>query len=111
MIGSRPKPQTLGELESGGYRSRTVKDEVRDNLRRKIANGEDLFPGILGYERTVIPGVVNALLARHDFILLGLRGQAKTRMLRALIELLDPEIPVLKDSELNDDPLDRKSVV
>jgi magnesium chelatase subunit I len=105
VIGSRPKPQTLGELESGGYRSRTVKDEVRDNLRRKIANGEDLFPGILGYERTVIPGVVNALLARHDFILLGLRGQAKTRMLRALIELLDPEIPVLKDSELNDDPL------
>ena len=106
MTDRSPRPQTLGELKERGYRSRSVKDEVRDNLRRKIADGEDLFPGVLGYERTVIPGVINALLARHDFILLGLRGQAKTRILRSLTELLDDEIPVLADSELNDDPFE-----
>ncbi len=97
---------TLGELRASGYRSRTVKQEIRDNLRRRLAAGETLFPGILGYERTVIPGVVNALLARHDFILLGLRGQAKSRLLRSLVDLLDEELPVLAGTELNDDPLD-----
>ncbi|MDX1502964.1 MAG: magnesium chelatase [Thermoanaerobaculia bacterium] len=100
------RPRTLGALKAAGYRSRTVKQEIRANLREQLAAGERLFPGVLGYERTVIPGIVNALLARHDFILLGLRGQAKTRLLRSLVDLLDDAIPVLAGSELNDDPLD-----
>ncbi|HEX7182571.1 MAG TPA: magnesium chelatase [Thermoanaerobaculia bacterium] len=97
--------KTLGALRASGYRPRSVKLEIRDNLRTRLKSGAPLFPGILGYDRTVIPSVVNALLAGHDFILLGLRGQAKTRILRALTTLLDPEIPVLAGSELNDDPL------
>ncbi len=100
------KPMTVGQLRQAGYRPRTVKREIRENLRRKLAAGETLFPGVLGYERTVIPAIVNALLARQDFILLGLRGQAKTRVLRALVELLDDEVPALDGSELNDDPLE-----
>ena len=100
------RPQTLGELKATGYTSRSIKQEIRSNLKRRLQEGEPLFPGVLGYDRTVIPGVVNALLAHHDFILLGLRGQAKTRILRALTSLLDPEIPVLEGSALNDDPLD-----
>ena len=99
------RPKTVGELRAQGYRPRSIKQEIRDNLRRKLRAGDRLFPGVLGYERTVIPGVVNALLAGHDFILLGLRGQAKTRILRSLTELLDDEIPVLAGTELNDDPL------
>ena len=105
---SRPSPQpaarTLGELAAAGYRSRPVKDELRDNVRRRLAAGETLFPGLYGYERTVVPGVVNALLARHDFILLGLRGQAKSRLLRALVPLLDEWLPVLAGTALNEDP-------
>jgi magnesium chelatase subunit I len=100
-----PPPATLGALRRSGYRPKPVKLEIRDNLRRKLAAREPLFPQVLGYDRTVVPAVVNALLAGHDFILLGLRGQAKTRLLRELVELLDPEIPVLEGSELNDDPL------
>jgi magnesium chelatase subunit I len=103
LVGS--KARTLGELRASGYRSRTVKDEIRANLKGKLFRGEEFSPGVLGYARTVIPGIVNALLARHDFILLGLRGQAKTRILRSLTDLLDEEIPVLAGSELNDDPL------
>jgi magnesium chelatase subunit I len=99
------KAATLGELKASDYRPRPVKREIRGNLLAKLAANEPLFPGIIGYERTVIPGVVNALLAQHDFILLGLRGQAKTRLLRALVSLLDDEIPILAGSELNDDPL------
>lgn len=99
------KPVTLGELKNAGYRSRPIKDEIRANLRARLEAGGDLFPGVLGYDRTVIPGIVNALLARHDFILLGLRGQAKTRILRALVDFLDPEIPVVAGTEMNDDPL------
>ncbi|MFN7940547.1 MAG: magnesium chelatase [Thermoanaerobaculia bacterium] len=99
------RPTTLGALRASGYRPKSIRFEIRDNLRRKLAAHEALFPGIVGYERTVIPGVVNALLAGHDFILLGLRGQAKTRILRQLVTLLDDEIPVLAGSELNDDPL------
>ena len=99
------RPTNLGELKASGYRPRSVKQEIRDNLRARIKSGAPLFPGILGYDRTVIPSVVNALLAGHDFILLGLRGQAKTRILRALVTLLDPEVPVLAGTELNDDPL------
>jgi len=100
-----PRPTTVGALKASGYRSRPVKDELRANLIRKLRAGETLFPGIQGYEDTVVPQLVNAVLARHDFILLGLRGQAKTRILRALVDLLDDEIPVLAGSEVNDDPL------
>ncbi len=100
-----PKIRTLGALKESGYKPRSVKQELRDNLRERLAGGGPLFPGILGYDRTVIPTVVNALLAGHDFILLGLRGQAKTRILRSLVTLLDAEIPMLAGSELNDDPL------
>ena len=99
------RPATLGALRASGYRPIAVKLEVRRNLKRKLQAGERLFPGVLGYDRTVVPAVVNALLAGHDFILLGLRGQAKSRLLRALSELLDPEIPVLAGSDLNEDPL------
>ncbi len=98
------RPSTLGALRASGYRSRPVKQEVRENLVARLAAGDVIFPGIVGYERTVVPGIVNALLARHDFILLGLRGQAKTRLLRALVALLDAELPVLAGAPLNDDP-------
>ncbi|HEY0782825.1 MAG TPA: magnesium chelatase, partial [Thermoanaerobaculia bacterium] len=100
-----PRITTLGALKATSYKPRSVKQEIRSNLRERLAGGGPLFPGILGYDRTVVPAVVNALLAGHDFILLGLRGQAKTRILRALTTLLDPEVPVLQGSELNDDPL------
>jgi magnesium chelatase subunit I len=99
------KIKTLGALKATGYRSRSVKQELRDNLRERLAGGGPLFPGVLGYDRTVLPAVANALLAGHDFILLGLRGQAKTRLLRSLVTLLDEQIPVLAGTELNDDPL------
>ncbi|HZI63274.1 MAG TPA: magnesium chelatase, partial [Thermoanaerobaculia bacterium] len=102
---NRQRPTTLGALRASGWSPRTVKQEIRANLRRKLAAGEELFPGVLGYERTVIPGIVNALLAGHDFILLGLRGQAKTRILRTLALLLDEWIPAVEGSPLNEDPL------
>ena len=98
-------PSTLGALKATGYRPRSVKDEVRANLVGKLRSHEELFPGIRGYEDTVIPRLVNAILARQDFILLGLRGQAKSRILRQMVGLLDPEIPILAGSEVNDDPL------
>jgi magnesium chelatase subunit I len=97
--------ETLGELRASGYRSRPVKQEVRDNLVRKLRAGDALFPGIIGYEETVIPQLVNAILSRHNFILLGLRGQAKSRILRGLIDLLDDRIPVMPGCEIHDDPL------
>src|SRR5438034_9632401 len=97
--------QTLGDLRRQvGTRSRPVKQEVRDNLVRKLASGETLFPGIIGYDDTVIPQLVNAILSRHNFILLGLRGQAKSRILRALASLLDEHLPVVAGCEINDDP-------
>jgi len=99
------KPSTLGALKASGYTPRPVKQEVRENLLERLATGKALFPGIVGYDRTVIPVLVNALLAHHDIILLGLRGQAKTRLLRGLVTLLDEEVPVLAGAELNDDPL------
>ena len=98
------RPTTLGELVAAGYAPKTVKDEIRDNLIAKLKAGENVFPGILGYEKTVVPALQNAILARHDIILLGLRGQAKTRILRALVNLLDEEIPVIAGSELNESP-------
>src|SRR5213596_796479 len=103
------KPTTLGELKHTEWASdarihRTVKDEMRENLICLLENGSPLFPGIVGYEDTVIPQIVNALLSRHNFILLGLRGQAKSRILRGLIGLLDAEMPVVAGCEINDDP-------
>jgi magnesium chelatase subunit I len=98
------KPATFGALKAARLSTRPVKQEVRENLIARLSVGTPLFPGIVGYERTVLPGIVNALLAGHDFILLGLRGQAKTRILRGLVTLLDDEIPVVAGSELNDDP-------
>src|SRR5215475_5269711 len=99
-------PQTLGELrrQTGGC-TRSVKQEIRENLVRKLQTGEKLFPGIIGYDETVIPQLVNAILSRHNFILLGLRGQAKSRILRALTDLLDEAIPVVPGCEIHDDPL------
>src|SRR5712664_265551 len=104
------KPRTIGELRSiPDYDARTaslsVKNEIRRNLLRSVEKGEALFPGVHGYEDTVVPQIVNALLSRHNFILLGLRGQAKSRILRGLINLLDPEMPVVAGCEINDDPL------
>src|SRR3954468_17527033 len=97
---------TLGELrQTYGARTRPVKQEIRDNLVRKLQSGEKLFPGIIGYDDTVIPQLINAILSRHNFILLGLRGQAKTRILRALTALLDEWIPVVPGCEIHDDPL------
>ncbi len=101
----RSAPTTLGALKASGYRSRPVKDELRDNLIRKLELGEELFPGIRGYDDSVVPQLVNAVLARHDFILLGLRGQAKSRILRQLAGLLDSRMPAVAGSEVNDDPL------
>ncbi len=87
------RPATLGALREAGYATRSVKQEMRANLIRKLAEGETLFPGVVGYEDTVVPAIVNAVLARQNFILLGLRGQAKSRILRQLVELLDDEAP------------------
>jgi magnesium chelatase subunit I len=98
------KPQTFGELKASGYRPRGVKEELRENLRGALARGENPFEGIHGYERTVLPALYNAVLSKHDLLLLGLRGQAKTRLLRMLVNLLDAEIPAIAGSELNEDP-------
>jgi magnesium chelatase subunit I len=100
-------PDTLGALRRSGYvtnRPKNVKDEIRRNLIARLQDGGPLFRGVLGYEETVMPQIVNALLARHNFILLGLRGQAKSRILRALVSLLDEVMPVVAGSEVNDDP-------
>src|SRR5450759_1787014 len=98
--------QTLGDLRKhAGIRTRTVKEEIRGNLVQKLRAGERLFPGIIGYDDTVIPQLVNAILSRHNFILLGLRGQAKSRILRALVDLLDERIAVVPGCEIHDDPL------
>ena len=102
-------PRTLRELQSSSfgqesYRKRTIKDEMRINLIRKLEAKASIFPGIVGYEETVVPQVVNAILSRHNMILLGLRGQAKSRILRGLIEFLDEVVPVIEGCEINDNP-------
>lgn len=97
--------KTLGELKKSGYTPRSIKDEIRLNLIKKISKKENAFPGILGYEDSVIPDTERALLSRHNILFLGLRGQAKTRMARQMISLLDEYIPVIAGSEINDDPL------
>ena len=106
---SNTKATTVGALrraiERGDVPRRSVHEEVRQDLIGKLRAGETLFPGIVGYDETVVPQLVNALLSRHNFILLGLRGQAKTRLLRALVTLLDDDIPVMPGCEINDDPL------
>jgi magnesium chelatase subunit I len=99
-----PKISTFGALKAAGYRSRSIKDELRDNLIVKLKAGEEVFPGVYGYEDTVIPDIERAILSRHNMILLGLRGQAKTRLARQMVALLDEWIPVVYGSELQDDP-------
>jgi magnesium chelatase subunit I len=99
-------PKTLAELRSSGYVSRSVKDEMRSNLIAKLKTGEKLFEGILGFEESVIPQIVNAILAKHNFILLGLRGQAKSRIIRQLTTFLDDEMPIIAGSEVNDNPFE-----
>lgn len=96
--------KTIAGLKESGYNVLSVKDEIRSNLISKINDKEEIFRDIIGYNETVIPAIQNALLARHDFILLGLRGQAKTRIARLLPELLDEFIPIIKGSEINDNP-------
>src|SRR5947209_14706963 len=102
-------PHTLGELKKSSFSeqrlvSRKVKDEIRENLMAKIRSGATIFPGIVGYDDTVVPQLINALLSRHNFILLGLRGQAKRRILRALTSLLDPHLPYVSGCEIHDNP-------
>src|SRR5579871_6438994 len=102
-------PHTLGELKKSSFseqrlRTRKVKDELRENLIARLRSGETIFPGIIGYEDTVVPQLVNAVLSRHNFILLGLRGQAKSRILRALTTLLDPQMPYIAGCEIHDNP-------
>src|SRR5215469_3205195 len=104
-------PRTLGELRKSSFfeerlRTRKVKDELRDNLRARLRGSESIFPGIIGYDDTVVPQLVNAVLSRHNFILLGLRGQAKSRILRALTGLLDPALPYAAGCEIHDNPYD-----
>ncbi|MBI2264275.1 MAG: magnesium chelatase [Armatimonadetes bacterium] len=100
------RPATLGELKETDYRPVSVKIEMRRNLLERLRRREPLFPGIVGYDRTVIPALQNAILARHNFILLGLRGQAKSRILRSLSGFLDPEIPVVEGCHIRDNPFD-----
>ncbi|RKN81018.1 MoxR family ATPase [Ulvibacterium marinum] len=98
------KLTTLGELKKAGYQGKSIKDELRDNLREKIKKGEETFTGVWGYENSVIPELERAILSRHNINLLGLRGQAKTRLARLMVNLLDEWIPIVEGSEINDDP-------
>src|SRR5256885_9904167 len=105
----RTLPPTLGELRRSEFsesrlRDRRVKDELRDNLMKRLREGHTIFPGIVGFDDTVVPQIVNAVLSRHHFILLGLRGQAKSRILRALTGLLDAEVPYIRGCEIRDNP-------
>src|ERR1041385_7161772 len=96
-----PAARAVGQLKASGYRPLSVKDELRKNVIAKLRKGEELFPGILGYRETVIPQIINAILSKHDMLFLGLRGQAKTRILRLLPELLDEYIPTLAGAEIS----------
>src|SRR5678815_3724494 len=97
--------KTLGELKASGYKPKSIKEELRQNLIEKLKRKENTFPGIVGYEDSVIPDVERAILSKHNILFLGLRGQAKTRMARQMTELLDEYIPTIVGSEINDDPL------
>src|SRR5215475_6878520 len=103
-------PHTLGQLKASGYRVRSVKDEMRQNLIARLQKNQPIFDGIIGYDETVLPQIQNAILSKHDMLFLGLRGQAKTRMLRQLVSLLDDTIPVVAGSEVNDNPFHPLSV-
>src|SRR6185436_12215750 len=96
---------TLGQLKASGYQPKSIKEELRQNLICKLQKKETTFPGIVGYGDSVVPDVERALLSKHNILFLGLRGQAKTRMARQMIELLDEYIPIIAGSEINDDPL------
>jgi magnesium chelatase subunit I len=98
------KPRTLGELRRAGYEPKTVREEIHANLVRKLEAGEPLSRGIVGYQDTAVPEITHALLAAQNVTVLSERGQAKSRLIRAMIGLLDPEIPVVAGSELNDSP-------
>src|ERR1700690_2679796 len=98
------KITTLGELKDSSYKPRSIKEELRENLIKKISKKEITFPGIIGYEDSVIPDTERALLSRHNILFLGLRGQAKTRMARLMTDLLDEYVPYVTGSEINDDP-------
>ncbi len=100
------RPRKLGELRASGYRVLPVKEEMRRNLIRRIRQGEELFPGIIGFEETVIPQLENAILSGQDIIFLGERGQAKSRLIRSLVNLLDEEVPAVAGCEINDNPFD-----
>jgi len=104
MAQAKAKPRTLGELKASGYRPRTIREELRKNLTHALETGETLFPGIVGYETTVLPQIENAILSGHDMIYLGERGQGKTRIIRLLVSLLDEYVPVVKGSEVHDSP-------
>src|SRR5487761_1100855 len=97
-------PSTLGELRGSEYRMRSVREELRDNLVDSLRHGREHFSGLVGYQETVIPQIENALLAGQDIVFLGERGQAKSRLIRSLVELLDEHIPVVQGSEVNDHP-------
>src|SRR4051794_12224935 len=104
-MSNHPRPATLGQLKETGYKPSSVKDELRRNLIRKLQAGDELFPGIVRYRDSVIPQIVNGILSKHDLLFLGLRGQAKTRIIRMLPTLLDEWTPTLADVEINDDPI------
>src|SRR3982074_1459536 len=97
-------PRTIGELRASGYQPKTVKQELRDNVIAWLKKGEHLFPGIVGYEDTVLPQIENAILSGQDIVFLGERGQAKTKIARLMVNLLDEEVPALAGCETNDDP-------
>ena len=102
---------TLGELKQSGYKSKSIKDELRANLINFLKENINPFEGIIGFDDTVIPDLQTAVLSRHDILLLGLRGQAKTKIARLMINLLDEYIPAVEGSELNDDPFNPLSVI
>ena len=101
----QPTIKTLGELKKSGYKPKSVKQELRDNLINVLKSGDSVFTGIQGYEDTVLPQLQSAILSKHNIILLGLRGQAKTRIARLLTNLMDEYVPIVEGSELNDDPM------
>mgnify|MGYP003961387339 CR=1 FL=1 len=103
---NKPKLKTVGELKSSNYKQKTLNQEITGNLRLNLSNGKNVFSNLIGYEETVVPSVERAFLSNHSINLLGLRGQAKTRLARQLTNLLDDWIPIISGSEINDDPLD-----
>ena len=106
MAKAKRKPKNLGELKESGWQRQTVKQEMRRNLIARIEKGKEHFPGIIGFEETVVPFIENAVISGQDVIFLGERGQAKSRLIRSLVNLLDDEIPAVAGCEINDDPLD-----